>query len=110
MDKVGVRVSIASRLGSASPSFENRDFITLLREQDIGLVVADTAGKWPLLEDTTSDLVYVRLHGDTELIRQRLYALCAAELGEKSSRLDRRPHSRWRSAGCAAAGTPIRRA
>ena len=49
------------------PSFENRDFITLLREHDIALVVADTAGKWPFLEDATSDFVYVRLHGDTEL-------------------------------------------
>ncbi len=49
------------------PSFENRDFISLLREQDIALVVADTAGKWPFLEDATSDFVYVRLHGDTEL-------------------------------------------
>jgi len=29
--------------------------------------VADTAGKWPFLEDTTSDFVYVRLHGDAEL-------------------------------------------
>jgi uncharacterized protein YecE (DUF72 family) len=29
--------------------------------------VADTAGKWPLLKDVTSDLVYVRLHGDVEL-------------------------------------------
>jgi uncharacterized protein YecE (DUF72 family) len=49
------------------PSFENRDFITLLREQNIALVVADTAGKWPFFEDATSDFVYVRLHGDTEL-------------------------------------------
>jgi uncharacterized protein YecE (DUF72 family) len=30
-------------------------------------VVADTAGKWPKLRDVTSDFVYVRLHGDTEL-------------------------------------------
>jgi uncharacterized protein YecE (DUF72 family) len=29
--------------------------------------VADTAGKWPLLEDLTSDFVYLRLHGDKEL-------------------------------------------
>jgi uncharacterized protein YecE (DUF72 family) len=48
-------------------SFVNREFITLLREHNIGLVVADTAGKWPLLMDVTSDFVYVRLHGDTEL-------------------------------------------
>jgi len=29
--------------------------------------VADTAGKGPLLEDVTSDFVYVRLHGDEQL-------------------------------------------
>jgi uncharacterized protein YecE (DUF72 family) len=49
------------------PSFENPEFIELLRAYGIALVVADTAGKWPFLEDVTSDLVYVRLHGDEEL-------------------------------------------
>ncbi|SHG10760.1 DUF72 domain-containing protein [Streptoalloteichus hindustanus] len=49
------------------PSFCDPSFIELLREHDIGLVVADTAGKWPYLEDVTSDFVYVRLHGDVEL-------------------------------------------
>jgi uncharacterized protein YecE (DUF72 family) len=48
-------------------SFENVEFIQLLREHDIALVCADTAGKWPLLDDVTSDFVYVRLHGDEEL-------------------------------------------
>lgn len=48
-------------------SFESDEFLDLLREHDIGLVVADTAGKWPLIEDVTSDFVYVRLHGDKEL-------------------------------------------
>jgi uncharacterized protein YecE (DUF72 family) len=48
-------------------SFEDPDFVALLREHDIGLVVADTAGKWPWMEDVTSDFVYVRLHGDEEL-------------------------------------------
>jgi uncharacterized protein YecE (DUF72 family) len=42
-------------------------FCELLRSHDVGLVVADTAGTWPLLYDVTSDFVYVRLHGDTEL-------------------------------------------
>ncbi len=49
------------------PSFENPEFIALLRAYQIALVVADTAGKWPFLEDVTSDFVYVRLHGDEEL-------------------------------------------
>ena len=48
-------------------SFENEEFILLLREYNIGLVVADTAGKWPFMEDVTSDFVYVRLHGDEKL-------------------------------------------
>jgi uncharacterized protein YecE (DUF72 family) len=48
-------------------SFKDAGFPDLLREHGIGLVVADTAGKWPLLTDVTADLVYVRLHGDVEL-------------------------------------------
>ena len=42
-------------------------FVDLLRKHDIALVVADTAGKWPFMEDATSDFVYLRLHGDEEL-------------------------------------------
>jgi uncharacterized protein YecE (DUF72 family) len=49
------------------PSFATEEFVELLRDNDIALVVADTAGKWPYLEEVTSDLVYVRLHGDVEL-------------------------------------------
>ena len=49
------------------PSFVTPEFIALLRAHDIALVVADTAGKWPFMEDVTSDFVYVRLHGDEEL-------------------------------------------
>jgi uncharacterized protein YecE (DUF72 family) len=48
-------------------SFADPAFIALLRRYRIALVVADTAGKWPLLEDLTADFVYLRLHGDKEL-------------------------------------------
>jgi uncharacterized protein YecE (DUF72 family) len=48
-------------------SFRDDAFVRLLRRHDIALVVADTAGRWPLLEDVTSDFVYIRLHGDEEL-------------------------------------------
>jgi uncharacterized protein YecE (DUF72 family) len=48
-------------------SFENPEFIALLRAYGVALVVADTAGKWPVMEDATADFVYVRLHGDEEL-------------------------------------------
>lgn len=52
--------------------FRHRSFCTeeafaLLREHDIGCVVADTAGRWPEPDTVTSEVVYVRLHGDTEL-------------------------------------------
>jgi uncharacterized protein YecE (DUF72 family) len=50
-------------------SFMNGDFLQLLRRHDIGLVVADTAGKWPKMFDVTSDFVYVRLHGDVEIYK-----------------------------------------
>ncbi|MGY4829481.1 DUF72 domain-containing protein [Sphaerotilaceae bacterium SBD11-9] len=49
------------------PSFIDPGFIALLRRYRIALVVADTAGKWPLLEDLSADFVYLRLHGDKEL-------------------------------------------
>jgi uncharacterized protein YecE (DUF72 family) len=42
------------------------DFISLLRKNRIGLVVADTVD-WPLLMDVTADFVYCRLHGSEEL-------------------------------------------
>jgi uncharacterized protein YecE (DUF72 family) len=49
------------------PSFMNNDFTALLRKYDIGLVVADTAGKWPKMFHVTSGFVYVRLHGDIKI-------------------------------------------
>lgn len=48
-------------------SFCCAEFVELLRRHDVALVVADTAGKWPYVEDLTSDFVYLRLHGDKEL-------------------------------------------
>ena len=48
-------------------SFIDEGFIALLRKYNVALVVADTAGKWPYLEDVTADFMYLRLHGDKEL-------------------------------------------
>ena len=48
-------------------SFRDPAFIALLRKHKVALVVADTAGRWPQIEDVTADFVYVRLHGDKEL-------------------------------------------
>jgi uncharacterized protein YecE (DUF72 family) len=48
-------------------TFNDPDFVKLLRKYDVALVVADTAGKWPDFEDVTADFMYVRLHGQEEL-------------------------------------------
>ena len=48
-------------------SFVTPDFVAQLRRHGMALVVADTAGKWPYLEETTTDFMYLRLHGDKEL-------------------------------------------
>lgn len=48
-------------------SFLVPKFFQLLREENIGFVIADTAGKFPYAEELTSDLVYCRLHGDEQL-------------------------------------------
>jgi uncharacterized protein YecE (DUF72 family) len=58
---------IRHALEARHSSFTDPAMPALLREHDVSLVVADTAGRWPLLTDVTSDHVYVRLHGAEEL-------------------------------------------
>jgi len=48
------------------PSFGSPEAEALLREHDIGMVLSDSP-TWPCFDTVTSDLVYVRLHGHTEL-------------------------------------------
>ena len=49
------------------PSYETETFQDILRERDVAVVTADTAGKWPVFLEPTASLAYVRLHGDEEL-------------------------------------------
>jgi uncharacterized protein YecE (DUF72 family) len=48
-------------------SFKTKEFVDLAREYDVAVVCADTAGKWPMFQDVTTDFAYVRLHGADEL-------------------------------------------
>ncbi len=50
-----------------SASYCVPEAVDLLRRYDVATVLADTAGRWPMVEQSTSDFRYVRLHGDTEL-------------------------------------------
>ena len=48
-------------------SYETPSFFALLRAYGVAAVTADTAGKWPLIEEQTADFSYLRLHGAEEL-------------------------------------------
>jgi uncharacterized protein YecE (DUF72 family) len=48
-------------------SFCTPEFVAMLRRQKVALVIADTAGHFPYLEDLTANFVYLRLHGDEKL-------------------------------------------
>ncbi len=50
-------------------SFLDPSFADLLRAHAIALVIAETAGRWPLVHEMSSNFVYIRLHGDKELYR-----------------------------------------
>jgi uncharacterized protein YecE (DUF72 family) len=60
---VPIRHSLEVRHGS----FLGDRPAALLRAHGIGLVIADTAGRWVEPQAITSSLVYVRLHGSREL-------------------------------------------
>jgi uncharacterized protein YecE (DUF72 family) len=49
------------------PSFVDPSFIRMMKERRHAIVVADTAGRFPVIEEVTADFVYIRLHGDQDL-------------------------------------------
>jgi uncharacterized protein YecE (DUF72 family) len=63
----GVKHKLRHAVEVRHASFADESFIALLRKYKVALVVADTAGKWPYLEDVTADFMYLRLHGEKEL-------------------------------------------
>jgi uncharacterized protein YecE (DUF72 family) len=70
------------------PSYFHEEFYAILRERKCGLVIADTAGKFPYAEEVTADFVYVRLHGSRELYAS---GYTDAELDEWARKI-----TRWR--------------
>lgn len=64
-------------------SFMDPAFIALLRKYKVALVVADTAGKWPYMEDVTADFMYLRLHGDAALYASGYSDAALARWAEK---------------------------
>jgi len=48
-------------------SWHTDEALDLLREYDITFVIASAGKRWPYLETTTNEIVYLRLHGDERL-------------------------------------------
>lgn len=62
-----LRHALEVRHPSFTAAAESGALEPLLRAGGVALVVADSAGRFPVLERHTAGFVYVRLHGDTEL-------------------------------------------
>lgn len=50
-----------------NPSFDVPELVSIAREHGAAVVLADTAGKYPRIDEDTADFAYARLHGDAEL-------------------------------------------
>ena len=85
------RPAVAARAGGAAPGFTDAAFLALLREHGIAVVVADTAGRWPLIREVTARFGYVRLHGDKELYISGYTEERARRVGGTVANVDRRP-------------------
>lgn len=68
------------------PSFLTREFYDQLEAHGCALVVADTAGRFPCVEELTADFVYVRLHGSRALYAG---AYTERELARWAARVER---------------------
>jgi uncharacterized protein YecE (DUF72 family) len=66
---IGANHTMRYALEVRNESFNDPRFVRLLREHGVALVIAETARRWPMLQDVTADFVYLRLHGDKKLYR-----------------------------------------
>ena len=71
------------------PSYFCEEFYDILRANHCALVFADTAGKFGYAEELTTDFIYARLHGSTELYAS---GYTDSELDDWAARI-----RRWRS-------------
>jgi uncharacterized protein YecE (DUF72 family) len=64
---IDARRSLRHAIEIRHESFLDPRFVDLLREHNMALVIAETARRWPMVQDITADFVYLRLHGDKKL-------------------------------------------
>ena len=63
----GVDRPVRHALEARHPSFDDEGAAALLARHDVAMVLADSPGTWPRIDRRTTDFVYCRLHGHTEL-------------------------------------------
>ena len=62
-----VDVPLRHAFEARHPSFFTDDAVAVLAAHEAALVLSDSPGKWPFVERRTTDFMYARLHGHTEL-------------------------------------------
>lgn len=67
LTEAAVNVSYRHAFEVRHPSYFHEEFYSILRAHRCAFVIADTAGKFPIAYEVTTDYVYVRLHGSEEL-------------------------------------------
>ena len=87
----GRRIRYRHALEPRHPSYFCPACFDLLRAYDVAMVIADTAGKFPVAHELTAHFVYLRLHGSEALYASRY---SDRELDLWADRL-----ARWSSAG-----------
>ena len=90
--EAAVDVRVRHVLEPRHPSFGSQEALDLLTAHDVGLVASDSPGAWPYFEQRTTDLMYVRLHGHTELYAS---GYSAASLDRWADKV-----SAWAADGC----------
>lgn len=61
-------------------SFASPAFVDLARAYDVAIVYGDSAGKWPVIDEATTDFRYARLHADEAKYPGGFYAPADLEL------------------------------
>ncbi|MCW2844870.1 MAG: hypothetical protein JWN22_2786 [Nocardioides sp.] len=79
-------VPLRHSLEFRSATFCTPEAFAIMRKHRVACVVADTARRFPRVEELTSDFVYVRLHGDVELYTSGYGATALDEWAAKCRR------------------------
>jgi len=69
-----------------SATFATPEAYDVLRAHDVATVYADTAGRWPKVDEDTASFRYVRLHGDKELYASGYTAAALDEWADRCRR------------------------